>query len=94
VLGRAPVRTIDFADPAQRARHDRLVELADEMAALAAQLRQATDADRPGLLERQGHIDRTIDEAVYELYGLTDAEVAAVEEGLGPGTPGIMYYVP
>jgi hypothetical protein len=83
VLARAPIRTIDFADPAQRACHDRLVELAEEMAAAARRLRQAADAQRPGLLERQAGIDRKIDEAVYELYGLADSEVDAVERGTG-----------
>jgi hypothetical protein len=85
VLARAPVRTVDFADPAQRVRHDRIVELAEEMAAIARRLRQAADGRRARLLERQSRVDRKIDDAVYELYGLSDGEVKTVETGLGIG---------
>jgi uncharacterized ferredoxin-like protein len=59
------------------------VELAEEMAAIAQRLRQLADGQRAGLLEREAGVERRIDEAVYELYGLSDSEVEAVERGLG-----------
>jgi len=81
VLARAPVRTIDFADSADRARHDRLAELAEQMATIQRGLRKAPAAEQTALRQRQAAIDRRIDEAVYELYGLAEKEIAAVEAG-------------
>ncbi len=73
VLARTPIRTIDFADPTQRAAHDRLVELANQMAAATTRLHQAADAERAGLLKRQAAVDREIDAAVSEWYGVAEA---------------------
>jgi adenine-specific DNA-methyltransferase len=79
VLAQTPIRTIDFADPAERATHARLVELARQMAAIERHLRATAPAGRAGLLGRRAKIDRQIDEIVYALYGLTGSDVAAVE---------------
>jgi hypothetical protein len=51
------------------------------MATIQRGLRIAPAAEQTALPRRQAVIDRRIDEAVYELYGLTEKEVAAVEAG-------------
>jgi hypothetical protein len=75
-----PIRTIDFEDPADVARHDRMVALVRQMLELHKKLDAATiRADRK-LYQRQIQAtDRQIDALVYELYGLTDEEIAIVE---------------
>ena len=59
VLARAPIRRIDFAEPADRRRHDRLVELVGQM------LSPKRDRDT---------VDREIETIVAELYGVEDGE--------------------
>jgi hypothetical protein len=75
-----PVRTIDFSDPDDKARHDRIVSLVDSMLALHEQLAKARTSYEQTLLQRQIEAtDQKIDTLVYELYGLTDDEVKIVE---------------
>ena len=77
---RLPIRPIDFSDPADTARHDRMVALVEQMLALHEQLRAAKTAHDQTLLQRQiGATDRQIDRLVYELYGLTEEEIGIVE---------------
>lgn len=77
-----PIRTIDFDDPADKDRHDRLVALVDTMLRLkrehAAESAAFSDK-RHDLAERIARTDAAIDALVYELYGLTDEEIALVE---------------
>jgi methylase of polypeptide subunit release factors len=76
-LARTPIRRIDFADPADRRAHDRLVGLVTRMLDLNRQLRAASDQSR---LRRMLHaVDRQIDAGVYRLYGLSAGEIAIVE---------------
>jgi hypothetical protein len=75
-----PIRPIDFADPADVARHDQLVALVERM--LALHQREARTPHDKALLRRQiERTDREIDRLVYELYDLTAAEIAIVEGG-------------
>ncbi|MEI2761468.1 hypothetical protein [Methanothrix soehngenii] len=68
-----PIRTIDFSDPADVARHDRMVSLVDRMLALHKQLQEArTPHDETALQRQIEATDRQIDALVYELYGLTE----------------------
>jgi len=78
-LARAPIRRIDFANPADRRAHDRLVRLVGWMLALNQQVRAANDPSR--LRRVLQSIDRQIDAGVYRLYGLSAAEIALVEGG-------------
>jgi hypothetical protein len=75
-----PIPAIDFSDPGDVARHDRIVDLAKAMLQLH---RTATDMRTPvekGSIERQiAATDREIDQLVYELYGLTEEEIRIVE---------------
>jgi type I restriction-modification system DNA methylase subunit len=77
-----PIRTVDFSNPTDKKYHDSLVALVEKMLALHQQLSQLKGDDlRTGII--QGQIDSTddkIDEAVYELYGLTEEEIKLVEE--------------
>jgi type I restriction-modification system DNA methylase subunit/REP element-mobilizing transposase RayT/predicted type IV restriction endonuclease len=75
-----PIRAIDFNDPADRARHDRVVALVDQMLALHKQLPTAQTPQSRTVIERQiAATDAQIDRLVYELYGLTEEEIAIVE---------------
>ena len=77
-----PIRRINFSDAADKARHDRVVALVEQMLAARRQLTAVrTEAER-GVFERKcAAIDRQLDELVYELYGLTAEERALVEGG-------------
>lgn len=77
-----PIRTIDFNDPADVKRHDRMVALVENMLALHKRLAAAGSPQEKELLQRQiAYTDREIDALVYELYGLTDEEIRIVEGG-------------
>jgi len=80
-LDQLPIRTIDFTDRADKARHDRMVELVEQMLALHKQLATAKTAHAKTNLQRQiDATDAQIDKLVYELYGLTEDEIKIVEE--------------
>jgi hypothetical protein len=79
-LGKIPIRTIDFSDPTDVARHDSLVSLVDRMLSLHKQLQEArTPHDEIALQRQIEATDRQIDALVYELYGLTEEEIKIVE---------------
>ena len=75
-----PIRTIDFSDPQDVARHDSMVKLVENMLDLHRRLSETKTGHEKTLLQRQIEAtDRQIDRLVYELYGLTEEEVAIVE---------------
>ena len=75
-----PIRTIDFSDPADTARHDNIVALAGRMLDLNKQRADVKTAHEKNLIERQIEgTDKQIDALVYELYGLTGEEIRIVE---------------
>ena len=75
-----PIRTINFSDPADKSRHDRMVVLVTQMLELNKKLQDATLDHEKTLLSRQVEAaDGAIDKLVYELYGLTREEIAIVE---------------
>jgi len=79
---RLPIRRIDFSDPADQARHDRMVALVEQMLKLHQDLAAAKTAHDKTLLQRQIEAtDKQIDQLVYELYGLTEEEIKIVEGG-------------
>lgn len=82
-LAQLPIRTIDFDDPADKARHDRMVNLVEQMLALHKELPAATTDHEQTLIRRRiDATDRQIDALVYELYGLTPEEIAVVEQSV------------
>ncbi|HSN75668.1 MAG TPA: Eco57I restriction-modification methylase domain-containing protein [Anaerolineae bacterium] len=75
-----PIRTIDFTNPADVARHDRMVSLVERMLDLHKRLAAEQTPHVKTVLQRQIEAtDRQIDALVYELYGLTEEEIAVVE---------------
>lgn len=80
-VSQIPIRTIDFSDPADVARHDSLVSLVDRMLVLHKQLQEArTPHDEIALQRQIEATDRQIDALVYELYALTEDEKKIVED--------------
>jgi hypothetical protein len=64
-----------------KSRHDKLVSLVQRMLDLHKRLETARTDHERGVLERQiAATDEEIDHLVYELYELTDDEIAIVEE--------------
>ncbi len=81
-LKKLPIRTIDFSNPAEKAQHDKLVALVESMLELQKKYHDARMERDKELYERQIKIvDTEIDRLVYDLYGLTEAEVKMVERG-------------
>ena len=79
-LVKLPIRTIDFSQPADKARHGKLVSLVEQMLAAKPQLARAqSDKDKDFYANKCAALDREIDRHVYELYGLTDDEIKIVE---------------
>lgn len=79
-LSQLPIRTIDSADEAEKSKHDHIVKLVDQMLEAKEKLSKAkTEAETDRLEMQCERLDRQIDEAVYELYGLTEEEIKIVE---------------
>jgi hypothetical protein len=77
-LERLPYRSINFTDPADKSRHDRMVSLVERMLALHKQT--ARTPQEQEMLQREiAATDAQIDRLVYELYGLTEDEIKIVE---------------
>jgi hypothetical protein len=71
-----------FADPADAARHDRMVALVEQMLDLYRGLPAAKTPQATRLLQQQIDLtNKAIDALVYELYGLTEEEIAIAEGG-------------
>jgi len=78
-----PIRTIDFDNPEDKARHDRMVELVERMLDLNKKLAQAKVPDTKKRLQRRIAATNTeIDKLVYELYELTEEEIRIVESSI------------
>jgi len=79
-LEQLPIRTIDFSDKRDKARHDKMVSLVEKMLELNKDLpKSGTEAEQTRLKRQIAATDRQIDQLVYELYGLTEEEIRIVE---------------
>lgn len=78
-LRRLPIRQIDFKNLRDRSHHDRLVALVEQMLEAKKQEAAAIGQARDIATRKCAALDRKIDELVYELYGLSDEEIALVE---------------
>ena len=79
-LSQLPIRPINFADPADKAQHDKMVSLVEQMLEAKQKLAAAqNEGDTNYYTRRCAQLDQQIDALVYALYGLTDAEIAIVE---------------
>jgi hypothetical protein len=76
-----PIRKINFSDPNDKAYHDRMVKLVEQMLDLHERLPKAKTPHEKEILQRQIDVtDEQINHLVYQLYGLTVAEIKIVEE--------------
>ncbi len=81
-IEKLPIRPINFSDPSDVVRHTRMVALVQKMLDLNKQLLSTRLKQEIEELKRDiTHTDKEIDRLVYELYGLTDEEIAIVENG-------------
>nr|MBC8492459.1 Eco57I restriction-modification methylase domain-containing protein [Chloroflexota bacterium] len=79
-MEQVPIRAINFDDPADIAQHDNMVALVERMLDVHKKLAAATIPADKTLYQRQIEAtDRQIEALVYELYGLTEEEIAVVE---------------
>ena len=75
-----PIRTVNFSNPEDKNRHDRMVDLVEQMLELHERQAQTTTETDKAMLRRQiDATDQEIDNLVYELYELTEEEIAIVE---------------
>ncbi len=80
-LVQLPIRTIDFSDAEDAARHEKMVGLVERMLGLHERLAEAKiERERTAIGHPFSATDNQIDNLVYELYGLTDEEIQVVEE--------------
>ncbi len=81
VSNRIPIRIINFSKQADKARHDRMVQLVEQIIEAKKLLAKvSSDKDKAYYEGKCAALDRQIDTLVYELYGLTDDEINIVEE--------------
>jgi type I restriction-modification system DNA methylase subunit len=77
---RIPIPEINFQNKIEKAAHDKIVQLVEQMLAAKEKLNKAKLDSEVNKLEMQiASLDRKIDEAVYELYGLMEEEIRIVE---------------
>ena len=75
-----PIHLVDFHDDAEKLNHNNLVSLVTQMLSLHKELSEAKTPQDKNFLQRQiEQTDRKIDQLVYELYGLSQEEIAIVE---------------
>jgi hypothetical protein len=83
-VSKLPIYTIDFDNPYDKTRHDRMVTLVSEMLELHKHMSHAkTDQEKRIITQEIESTDRQIDSLVYGLYGLNADEIAVVEESVG-----------
>jgi hypothetical protein len=79
-LDKLPIAALDLSKSECRQKHERMIDLVDRMLDMHVQLSKVrTDHERSALQHQIEHTDREIDQLVYELYGLSDEEIALVE---------------
>jgi hypothetical protein len=78
-----PVRPLDFNNPTDQVKHDRIVHLVTQILDLNKRLAtSALDPHGKTVLQRQIEaIDEEIDKVVYEVYGLTAEEIEIIKNG-------------
>ena len=75
-----PIWGINSSDPADKACHDWMVGLVEQMLSLHDKLSAAKGEHDKTILQRQiDNTDHQINRLVYELYALTDEEIKIVE---------------
>ena len=76
-----PIQKLDFSKDLDKACHDQIVDLVNQMLSLHKQLAMAKMSHEKTAIQRQiDATDHQIDRLVYDLYGLTEEEIKIVEE--------------
>ena len=79
-MEKVPIRVIDFTSKADMETHGQMVALVERNLDLHQRLSASqTPAEKERLQRQIGNTDQEIDRLVYDLYGLTEAEVKIVE---------------
>jgi len=79
-LKNIPIRIIDFDNSEDVKKHDRMVSLVERMLDLHKKLHESKVPDEKTKIQRQiDNTDKQIDKLVYNLYGLTEDDIAIVE---------------
>ena len=80
-VSKLPIHRINFSNPEEVAKHDKLVALVDRMLELNSKKNALPPSSERERIEREIAVtDEKIDEIVYGLYGLTEEEIRVVEE--------------
>jgi Txe/YoeB family toxin of Txe-Axe toxin-antitoxin module len=79
-MEKVPIRSINFSDPSDKERHDKMIALVERM--LELHKRNPRTPQEQEMVKREiESTDRRIDALVYEVYGLTEEEIKIVEGG-------------
>ena len=79
-LAKLPIRPINLLDANDKARYDAMVAKVEVIMDTKKKLAKAkTDKDKTYYENKCAGLDRQIDRLVYDLYGLTEQEIALVE---------------
>ncbi|MBW8040750.1 MAG: N-6 DNA methylase [Planctomycetes bacterium] len=80
-LDKIPICTIDFGNPTDKAKHDKMVKLVDRMLDLHKNLAAAKVPGEKTRIQRQiNTTDKKIDKLTYDLYDLTEEDISLVEQ--------------
>ncbi|MCD4812864.1 N-6 DNA methylase [bacterium] len=75
-----PILNVEFSSATDKENHDKMVSLVGRMLELNKQLPVTKENHEKTLIQRQiDATDKEVDRLVYELYGLTEAEIKIVE---------------
>ena len=82
-LDRLPIPLIDLSNPIDKARHNSLISKVEQMLSLHQQLITArTNQDKTFIQQQIEATDQQINKLVFELYELTEQEIAIVESAV------------
>ena len=77
---RLPIKPIDFSNPVEKGRHDKIVNLVSNLLKLNEQLQSTKlESQRQQIQRAIDHAEKKIDVLVYGLYGLSEEEIKIVE---------------
>jgi len=80
-VSKLPIRRINLQKASDRALHDQMVKLVNEVHAATRRHASArTDHERTSIKRELDSTDRQIDRLVYDLYQVSEAEIALIEQ--------------
>lgn len=80
ILGKLPYKQIDFSSKGEKVLHDAIVEYVEHILNTKKKMQDLKLVSQKSALERQlSEFERSIDQKVYELYGLNKNEIQSIE---------------